>query len=297
MALLETRHRAGYMFLAAVVAHIVLISAQVNSRTGVPILETATVGVFAEIQRTTTALFDAVRNGWSGYVDLRSVRDENRALRDELSRARVDVQQQRALAARARFLEETLGLQQTLELQTAAARIIGAAANADFRTVTIDKGSNQGVRANMAVIAPSGVVGRVVVAGPRASRVQLIVDRSAAAGVLVERSRAQGVVFGGGDELLRLQYLSQTADVTAGDTIVTSGIDGIYPKGLLIGRVESVERGAAYPVVKIHGAVDINNLEDVLVVLTPVPSATVQVGDDGAQPVAVPVPPTGAKSE
>lgn len=297
MALLETRHRAGYMFLGAVIAHIVLISAQVNSRSGVPILETATVGVFAEIQRATTNLVDVVRNAWSGYLDLRSVRDENRVLRDELSRARVDAQQQRALAARAHFLEETLGLQETLDLQTAAARIIGAAANADFRTVTIDKGSNQGVHPNMAVIAPSGVVGRVVVAGPRASRVQLIVDRSAAAGVLVERSRAQGVVFGGGDELLRLQYLSQTADVGVGDSIVTSGIDGIYPKGLLVGRVESVERGAAYPVVRIRGAVDVNNLEDVLVVLTPVPSTTALVGDDASQPPSLPVPSAGAKTE
>ena len=296
MASLETRHRAGYLFLATVIAHIVLISAQVNSRSGVPILETATVGVFAEIQRATTLLFDGVRSAWNGYVDLRNVRAENHALRDELARARVEMQQQRALAGRANSLEATLSLAQTLGLQTAAARIIGAAANADFRTVTIDKGSSQGVHANMAVIAPTGVVGRVVVAGPRASRVQLIVDRSAAAGAMVERSRAQGVVFGGGDELLRLQYLSQTADVVPGDAIVSSGIDGIYPKGLLIGRVEAVERGAAYPVVKVRGAVDVNNLEDLLVVLTPVPAATEKVGDEGTPPPEA-VPPTGAKAE
>ena len=88
----------------------------------------------------------------------------------------------------------------------------------------------------MAVLSPTGVVGRVVIAGPRASRVQLLVDRNAAAGALIERSRAKGVVVGAGDDRLRLEYVSETSDVAVGDTVVTSGIDGIYPKGFVIGR-------------------------------------------------------------
>ena len=135
--------------------------------------------------------------------------------------------------------------------------------------MTIDKGANQGVRVDMAVIAPGGVVGRVVVAGARASRVQLLVDRNAAAGALVERSRAQGVAIGAGDDRLRLEYVSQTADITPGDTLVTSGIDGIYPKGFVIGRVEQVQRVGAYPSIIVTPAVDFSRIEDVLVVLTP----------------------------
>ena len=273
MALLDVRLRAGYLFLAVVIAHLVLISAQVNARTGVPILETVTFGAFAEVQRGTSAVLNGFRGAWTGYIALRHVRAENEALRQELANARVEVQRQRALADRTRSLETILGLSNSIELQTSAAQIIGAAASPDFRTVTIDKGSVHQLRADMAVLAPTGVVGRVVIAGPRASRVQLLVDRNAAAGALIVRSRAQGVVVGAGDDRLRLDYVSETQDVAVGDTVVTSGIDGIYPKGFVIGRVESVDKnGVAYRSIGIRPAVDFSTLEDVLVVLTPGPA-------------------------
>jgi rod shape-determining protein MreC len=269
MALLENRPSVGYVFLAVVISHMVLISAQVNSKGGVPILETATLGTLAEIQRGTASALGAIRGTWNGYVALQGVHAENEALRSQLAQAQVEVQQQRALADRSRSLESVLALSSSLELQTAAARIIAAAASPELRTVTIDKGANHGIHVDMAVIAPGGVVGRVVVAGARASRVQLLVDRNAAAGVLVERSRAQGVAVGAGDGRLRLEYISQTADIMAGDTLVTSGIDGIYPKGFVVGRVDDVKRGSAYPSISISPAVDFSRIEDVLVVLTP----------------------------
>lgn len=273
MALLDVRLRAGYLFLAVVVGHIVLISAQVNAKSGVPILESVTFGAFAEVQRGTSAILNGVRDAWSGYVALRNVRAENDALRRELADAQVEMQRQRALADRTRSLENILQLSNSIELRTTAAQIIGAAASPDFRTVTVDKGAVHGLRADMAVLAPKGVVGRVVVAGPRASRIQLLVDRNAAAGALIERSRAQGVVVGAGDNRMRLEYVSEISDVAVGDTIVTSGIDGIYPKGFVIGHVDSVEKnGVAYRAIGIQPAVDFSTLEDVLVVLTPTPA-------------------------
>jgi len=100
--------------------------------------------------------------------------------------------------------------------------------------------------------------------------VQLLVDRNAAAGALIERSRAQGVVVGSGDERLQMDYVSEVSDVVAGDVVVTSGIDGIYPKGFVIGRVEAVEKsGGAYRRITIKPAVDFRSIEEVLVVLTP----------------------------
>jgi rod shape-determining protein MreC len=273
MALLDVRLRAGYLFLAVVVGHIVLISAQVNAKSGVPILETVTFGAFAEVQRATSSVVGGVRGVWSGYVGLRQVHAENAALRQQLADAQLEIQRQHALADRTRSLENILGLSNSIELQTTAAQIIGAAASPDFRTVTIDKGGSAGLRANMAVLAPTGVVGRVVVAGPRASRVQLLIDRNAAAGAIIERSRAQGVAVGAGDDRLRLEYVSETSDVAVGDAVVTSGIDGMYPKGFVIGTVESVEKsGVAYRTIEIRPAVDFSTLEDVLVVLTPTAS-------------------------
>jgi rod shape-determining protein MreC len=124
------------------------------------------------------------------------------------------------------------------------------------------------------VIAPAGVVGRVVVPSARSAKVQLLVDRNAAAGALIERSRAQGVVVGSGDDRLQMDYVSEVSDVITGDIVVTSGIDGIYPKGFVIGRVESVEKsGGAYRRITIKPSVDFRSLEEVLVVLTAPPAS------------------------
>jgi rod shape-determining protein MreC len=102
--------------------------------------------------------------------------------------------------------------------------------------------------------------------------VQLLIDRNAAAGALVARSRAQGVVKGGGDDRLELQFVSEAADVVTGDLVVTSGIEGIFPKGFTIGHVDAVEKtGPSYKRISVKPAVNFSSLEEVLVVLTPTP--------------------------
>jgi rod shape-determining protein MreC len=273
MALLDVRQRTGYLFIAVMLGHVILISAQVNTRRGVPLLQVVTFGLFAEVQRASSAIVSSVRGGWTNYVSLRDVQAENETLRQQLDAAQLQLQEQRALAERSRGLLATLGLRDRSHLQTIAAEVIGAGASIDFKTVTIDKGTADGVRPDMAVMAPGGVVGRVVVPSGRAAKVQLLVDRSAAAGVLIERSRSQGVAVGAGGELLRMEYVSEVADVAVGDTVVTSGIDGIYPKGFVVGKVEAVEKsGNSYKEILVRPAVDFSSVEEVLVVLTPTPA-------------------------
>jgi rod shape-determining protein MreC len=272
VALTDLRERSGYLFLAVTLGHILLISAQVNSRSGVPVLERMTFGVFSELQRGLSGGLFGVRNAWSGYIGLRRVKAENDELKRQLASTQVALQEQRALADRARGLEKLLGMREHLTLATMAAQIIGGAATQDFRTVTLDKGTRDGLRTDMAVIAPGGVVGRLVVPSARSAQVQLLVDRNAAAGAIVERSRAQGVVVGVGDERLSMEYVSEVSDVVVGDVVVTSGIDGIYPKGFVIGRVEHVDKnGTAYKRIVVKPSVDFSALEEVLVVTTPTP--------------------------
>src|SRR6266487_4393565 len=235
----DLRQRSGYLFLAVMLGQVLLISAQVNSKSGVPMLEAVTFGIFSEVQRATSSAVSGVRHGWSGYIGLRHLKQENDALKRDLAAAQIVAQEQQALASRARGLEKLLELRDRTSLQTTAAEIIGAATSQDFRTVTIDKGTRDGLRPDMAVISPAGVVGRIVVPSARSAKVQLLVDRNAAAGAMIQRSRAEGVVIGGGDGL-RLEYVSELSDVMPGDLVVTSGIDGIYPKGFTIGRVETV---------------------------------------------------------
>ena len=270
MPVTDFRQRTAVLFIAVVLGHIILISAQVNSRAGVPLLEVVTFGAFAEVQRGAAGVTGSIRDAWSGYGNLRGVRAENDALKRQLGELQVQFQQERARAERARQLERLLGFQQDLRVETIPASVIGASASLEFRGITIDRGSNTSVTANMAVIAPTGLVGRVVTPTQHASKVQLMIDRNAAAGALVERSRAQGIVIGSGEDMLRMDFVAATADVKVGDTIVTSGVDGIYPKGFVIGKVEEVDNGnGIYKAIRVRPSVDFNRLEEVLVVKTP----------------------------
>jgi rod shape-determining protein MreC len=273
MALLDIRQRSGYLFLAVMLGHVLLISSQVNAPNGVPVLEAFLFGMFAEVQRGVSTAVSSVGDVWSGYVGLRRVKVENDDLRRQLAAAEIRIQEQRALADRTRSLERLLDLRDRSNLKTMPSEVIAAGASPDFRTLTIDKGSRDGLRADMAVIVPAGVVGRIVVPTSRAAKVQLLIDRNAAAGAIVERSRAAGVVVGRGDNRLDLQYVSEVSDIAVGDTVVTSGIDGIFPKGFVIGQVESIDRsGGAYKRIVVIPAVDFTGLEEVLVVLTPTPA-------------------------
>lgn len=281
MSLLDLRLRSGYLFLVLMFGHVILISAQVNSRQGVPVLESVTVGVFSEVQRGTSSGVSVFRRIWNGYLALRGAHLENQQLKAQLADALVELQQQRAMADKSRGLERLLELRDRANLRTAAAEIIASGASPEFRTVSIDKGRSDGVGRDMAVIAPDGVVGRVVTPGGRNAIVQLLVDRNAAAGALIERSRAQGVIVGTGDARLRLEYVSEVADIVVGDVVVSSGIDGIYPKGFVIGKVTTVEKsGGAYRNIVVEAAVDFSSLEHVLVVLTPTPLREAEASEE-----------------
>ena len=275
MAIADIKQRPGLVLGGAILLHVVLISAQVNTASGLPVLQVVTFGSFSEVQRGTMAVINGVRGMWSGYIALQQVQEENNALKHELQTMQITLQQERAEAQRTDNLRQLLELRERANLDTVAAEVIAGAASPDFKTVTIDKGSSEQLATDMAVISPAGVVGRVVLPSRRASKVQLLIDRNAAAGALIERTRVQGVVVGIGDGMLRMQYVPGTADVKTGDLVVTSGIDGIYPKGFVIGTIDHADRGVgAYHEIVIRPAVDFSRLEEVLIVRTPPASRT-----------------------
>jgi rod shape-determining protein MreC len=267
MALLDIRQRVGWLFLTVTVMHLILISAQVQTRRGVPMLEQAIFGSMAEVQRVATGGIGEARGFWQSYVNLRQTGRENEALKQRVSQLEVALQRERALAGQTRVLQEMLDLKTETAFDTTPAMVIASGASPEFRTMTLDKGSSQGLAADMAVLAPAGVVGRVIMPTPRAAKVQLIIDRNAAAAGLVERSRAQGIVVGTGSDQMRFEYVPGTADLKVGDRVVTSGMDGIYPKGFVLGQIESIERSAGeFSNVLIRPSVNLSALETVLVV-------------------------------
>ncbi len=281
--MLDIRQRTGYLFLAVMVGHVILISAQVQTRDGAKVLESVTFGLFAGVQRGTSGLVDGWHRLWSGYVALRGLHAENEALKRRVSELEVQVQQERAVAQRSQKLQQLLDLKSQTTLPTLAADVIAGDATPGIPSVWIDKGEREGVRPDMAVIAPAGIVGRIL--GPlaaHAARVQLIIGQNAGAGAMIERSRAGGVVIGtAGDPPLLMEYVSNLSDVQIGDIVVTAGNDGIYPKGFPIGRVATAERGVGlYKTIKVRPVVDFSNVEEVLVVLSPPPELPLPTAGD-----------------
>ena len=169
-----------------------------NTRGGVPVLEAVVFGALAEVQRIGSSLVGGAGNLLSNYAVLRGAREENERLRQRIVELELRLQQERAAAEESARLRALLEMKESVELRTTAARVIGGSARPDLRTLTIDKGTGDGIVTDMAVLAPAGVVGRVALGTRRSSKVQLLIDRSAAAAALVSRSRAEGIVVGTG---------------------------------------------------------------------------------------------------
>jgi rod shape-determining protein MreC len=272
MARADAGRRARSLLVAVVLGHVLLISAQVGTPAGPSLLRTTVVAVVTEFQEASWLVVGAVRSVWDGYAALRGVRAENARLAQENLDLRVQLQQARANAAGADDMRALLDMRPHLAWKTTGADVVAGSISPDFRAITIDKGLSDGIARDMPVISPAGVLGRVALPAANTSTVQLIVDRSAAAAVRIDRSRTEGIALGHGDGTLRLEYLSATADVRQGDTVVTAGIDGVYPPGLAFGLVERVERvGPAFREVVIRPFADFSRLETVLVLLAPAP--------------------------
>ncbi len=270
MALLDIRQRTGWLFMAVVVGHILLISTQVSTRRGVPVLEALTFGV---VRRGAARGHVRDRVGAGRVAELFRTAGNpprERGARSEVAQLRVGLQQERALAEQSRMLQKLLDMKTATPLETTAATVIAGGASPDFRTVTIDKGTGGGLRPDMAVISPAGVVGRIILPTGRAAKVQLLIDRDAAAGAVTERSRAQGVVVGTGTSL-RLDHVPGTADIKIGDRDRDLGYRRHLPEGVRnwSNRVDSIVAPASYSAVIIRPAVEFSSLESVLVVLTP----------------------------
>jgi rod shape-determining protein MreC len=270
--MLDIRRRTGYLFLAVMLGHVILISAQVQDRGGAALLSAVTFGVVSRIQLATASAVDSVRGVFQNYLWLRGARTENETLRRQLVELGGQLEEQRARAAQVVMLEEALALRQSLPIETITARVIAGDPTPGFPAVTIDRGSADGLRANMAIIAPRGVVGRIYGRlEEHAAQVQLIVGRNAGAAAYLERTGAGGNVIGGAqDPPLRMDDVSSMADVQIGDLVLTSGLDGIFPRGYMLGRVERAERGSGtYREIAVRPTVDFSNLQYVLVVTTP----------------------------
>jgi rod shape-determining protein MreC len=273
MALAVPARRSRLLLGGLVLLHLAAISHQVDGGGGVSLLQRGLIEVLSPLQRGVSAIVGGVSEAWRGWAFHRETYVENRRLEARVRHLEAELMAQAVRAQESARLRELLSLRQAVPLDTLAAEVVGREGVPWFRSLTIDKGEADGVALDAPVMSPTGVVGRVFAVGPHAARVQVLLDRDSGAGVLVERSRVPGVVTGqvsgqaSGAEDLVLEYVPDRADVAVGDVVVTSGVDGIYPKGLVVGRVRYVGKGSGlFRDIRVEPSARFDRLEEVLVV-------------------------------
>ncbi len=210
----------------------------------------------------------AVKGVWKGYFYLHGLVGENKRLKIANDRLRTENTLLKETLDERDRVRELCTLKQEQGFQATAARVVGRDASSWFKSVWIDAGEDDGVTKNMPATVYCGVVGKVMKPYGSSSRVMLITDPRSAVSCITERTREPGILVGDREGLCRLQYVANHADVAVGDLVLTSGMDGIDPKGLPVGTVVKAGRAAsgAFQDVQVEPTADLRRLEEVLII-------------------------------
>jgi len=262
----------GYVLLAGIGILVALIfySLNIPHKRSANFVERGVMMVFAPVMKPAAQVSGFFEDTWDNYLNLVGVRQENLRLRDEIKglNARILAAGETAMANQR--LEKLLGMKNSVKLPSLTVSVVGEDVSSWFRTLVIDQGSSSGITEGMAVVAADGVVGQIVKVAPTTSRVLLLTDHTSGIAATIQRSRARGVVKGKGEGLCSLEFTTREEDVKVGDMVVTSGIGGVFLKGIPIGEVTMVKRGeyGIFQTVTIRPLVNIAHLEEALVVLS-----------------------------
>jgi len=221
-----------------------------------------------------SALDHSLRDFWDGYVALHREAEENRRLRREVQQLRGQNVELQEMVAASQRLAGLLELKKKFAPRTVAAQVVGRDATNWYRSVVLDKGERDGIRVEMGVMTPDGVVGRVVKTTPFSSVVLLIIDPNNAVTGLIQRTREEGIVEGTAQGRARLKYIPLLSTVRIGDVVVTSGLTGGFPRGLAVGTITRIDKaeGDLFQSAEIAPEVDFLKYEEVLVITDPRPS-------------------------
>jgi rod shape-determining protein MreC len=229
-----------------------------------------TAPVFSVVETARRGVFSLVE-GYLALIDVRSDNQELRSRIEQLEAERLTTQEIRLQNERLRSL---VGLVEQEKFQGVAASVVGSTPNGWVNGIVINRGSADGVLPGMAVVSAQGIVGQVVASSLHAANVLLLVDHSSGVDVFTQDGRTRGVVSGVGPRKCSLLYVRREEQVRLGDVIVTSGMDRVYPKGIMVGKIVTVEEnsGSLFKEISVAPAVDFSKLEEVFVVTSSVVS-------------------------
>ena len=271
MLAVTSRHRSLTLLITVLVAQLLLLAIQIKRETQVRLIRIWAVETVAPVGRASAWTSDGVGGIWSHYVALRHTREQNDQLLAQLDQLKLRNAELEGRAAEADRLANLLGFREAHSaVPMLSARVIGGSPDSTSHAVFISRGSRDGLRRDMGVITPEGVVGKIVAVFPDTSQVLLLNDRDSGVGALLASSRTQSPVRGTGDPLLGMEYVSNDVKVDQGEAVLTSGQDRIFPKDLPVGTVAQIKPDphSSFQEVLVRPSAHLDRLEEVLVLLS-----------------------------
>lgn len=257
-------------FILLALVCLTILTWKVKGRVPVTVFENAVLSMTRPLQQAVTWATRGMQGIWENYVYLVHVQQDNNRLREEIRWLRQENHRYLEAYLQYQRLQRLLDFREQISLDVVAAQVIGRNSNSWTEIIYINRGTRDRVVKGLPVITHEGLVGQVIHAAPALSQVMLLTDFRSGVDALIQRSRASGVVTGRGRHMAELKFLPVGADVQPGDRLISSGMGGVFPKGLIIGEVKDIQRnGRQAQHVEIQPSVDFSHLEEVLVLLKP----------------------------
>src|ERR1700738_602706 len=258
MAGIPSRHRSLVLLAGVILLQVVLLAVQIKRDSQGRRLRRGTVSGGSPFERAGAKGIGNIRGTWSHYFALQNTSRDNEQLRRENDELKMQVNQLQSKAAEADRLAALLNFRQAQRnVPMLGARVIGTSADSASQTIYLDRGERDGIRRNMGVITPDGVVGKVVESYRDTAQVLLLTDKDSGVGAMLSDSRLQSPVGGTGEPLLAMKYVANDDAVNLGERVVTSGMDKIFPRDLPIGTIAEVKPGDPFKNIRVRPAANL----------------------------------------
>jgi rod shape-determining protein MreC len=269
MVAIPSRHRSLVLLTGVILLQVLLLAVQIKRDSQGRLIRVWTVGAMSPFQRAGAHGVGNIRGIWNHYFALQNTTRDNEQLRRENDALKLQITQLQSKAAEADRLAGLLNFRKLhMEVPMVGARVIGASAGTASLTIDIDRGERDGIKRNMGVITPDGVVGKVIESYANTAQVLLLTDKDSGVGALLAESRVQSPVGGTGDPLLFMKYVPNDDTVNNGEHVVTSGMDRIFPRDLPVGTIVDIKPGNPFKQIRVRPAANLERLEEVIVLLT-----------------------------
>lgn len=257
---------------------LVLMSLRAKQRKGVEFFDALLMEICSPFQKASTLVIKTVQGTFQHYVFLVNLEKENRVLKQKIAELQEENHRMKEMKLANDRLRQLLQFREKNSPSMIGAEVIGQDPSSWFKSVTIDKGEKDGVKKGMAVISPTGVIGQILKTAPHYATVLLITDYNSAIDSIVQRTRAKAIVEGKGENRCQLKYLLRAEEVAVGDVVVTSGLGGNFPKGLMVGEIKKVDKKGhgVFQYAELVPSVDMTQLEEVFVIMGPLPPPSLQ---------------------